>query len=109
MTPHQGPGTSADLRAFTGTFHWISPADNGPSVPFDRPRMSAFAYVEPRWDVEGAVLVEHLPPADADGPVEARWLAGYSVPATQVGDTVVVTASQRPIATITVTSAHDRS
>jgi hypothetical protein len=93
---------------FVGTFHWIAAEDNGPSVPFSRPRMSAFAYVEPHWDVEGAVIIEDLPSEDVDAPVTVRWLPGYPMPVTRPGDTVTVTAAQRPIATITVTAANDQ-
>jgi hypothetical protein len=92
------------VTGFTGTFAWIPVDRNGPTVPFDRPRMSAFAYVEPRWQEEGAVLIDELPAPGTTAPVEARWLPGFPVPETRRGDTVTVTASQRPIATITVTA-----
>src|SRR5688572_3692059 len=42
---------------FIGTFQWIPATENGPTMPSARPKLSGFAYVEPRRDVEGAILL----------------------------------------------------
>jgi len=93
--------------AFVGTFHWIPAVENGPTIPFGRPKMSAFAYVEPQRDNEGALLVEGVPAQEEDAAVRARWIVGYPTPHTNVGDVVTVLAGQRPIATITVTETGE--
>ena len=90
-------------QTVTGRFQWIPASENGPTMPFGRPKMSGFAYVEPRRDVEGAILLHGLPDRDATADVEGRWLSGYPLPETRVGDTIVIVASQRPIALLTVT------
>ena len=55
---------------------------------------------------EGALLITGLPAQDSDGDVQACWVDGYAVPPTKAGDVVTVLASQRPIATITVTEVR---
>jgi hypothetical protein len=92
----------------TGMFRWIPAEDNGPCLPFDRPRISAFAYVEGRSDVEGALLIRDLPDQGAGAQVAAQWLSGYPLPRTEPGDVVTLIASQRPIATITVSDVSVR-
>lgn len=87
----------------SGRFQWIPASENGPTMPFGRPKMSAFAYVEPKREVEGAILLHGLPDGDAVGEVTGTWLSGYPVPETCVGDVIVVVASQRPIGRLTVT------
>ena len=94
--------------AFVGTLRWIPATENGPSVPFDRPKMTAFAYVEPQRDEEGAILIRGLAQWGADCRVEVCWLPGYPIPDTNVGDVISVLASQRRIATITVTGIAER-
>jgi hypothetical protein len=96
------------MTRFAGTFEWIPVERNGPTSPFDRTKISAFAFVEPRWEMQGAVLIDELPAAGTHAPVEGRWLPGYPVPETRPGDTITLTASQRPIATVTVTAVDDR-
>lgn len=93
--------------SFEGTFRWIPVAENGPTLPFGRPKMAAFAYVEPRRETEGALLIHGLPGPDEAGRVTASWTAGYAIPTALPGDVVTVVASQRPIATIDVTGACD--
>src|SRR3954467_12879941 len=90
----------------SGRFQWIPASENGPTMPFGRPKLSGFAYVEPRRDVEGAILLHGLPDGDAAAEVEGRWLPGYPVPETRVGDVIVVVASQRPIARLAVTHVN---
>jgi hypothetical protein len=92
------------MMNFSGVFRWIPTDDNGPTMPFDRAKMSAFAYVEPRAVEQGAVLLDGLPEPAAEGLVEGRWIDGYPCPDTRVGDTVTVIAAQRPIATVAVTA-----
>ncbi len=92
------------MAGFAGTFAWIPVERNGPTSPFDRPKLSAFAHVEPRWEVEGAVAIDRVPAPGTTGEVDGRWLPGYPVPETRLGDTIVVNAAQRAIANITVTA-----
>lgn len=84
-----------------GEFRWVPIEQNGPSLPFDGDRLSAFAYLDPSQ--ESAIYVEGLPGAGEAGGVEARWCDGYPAPLTKAGDVITIIASQRPIATIEVT------
>jgi hypothetical protein len=88
----------------TGAFRWIPVEENGPCVPFDRPKICAFAHVDGRPDLEGALLIRALPEPGAAAEVLARWLPEYPVPHTEPGDVVTLVAAQRPIATITITA-----
>jgi hypothetical protein len=94
-------------KTITGNLHWIPADENGPNLPFELEKMSAFAYVEPRADVEGAVLIRGLAGDGSDSAVKVQWVPGYPVPETSAGDVITVLAAQRPIATITVTGAME--
>lgn len=86
-----------------GNLRWIPAAENGPNIPFQLTKMSAFAYVEPNVDVEGAVLIRGLTGDGDDSRAELSWVPGYPMPETGPGDVITVLAAQRPIATIIVT------
>lgn len=87
----------------SGEFRWVPAEDNGPTMPFERSRISAFAYVGDHMN-ETAVFVEGLPPAGETAPVSLRWVDGYPAPDVEPGDVITLTASQRSIATIRVES-----
>jgi hypothetical protein len=73
-------------------------------MPIRREKLTAFAYVEPRREVQGALLIRDLPQSGLEGRVRASWIADYPVPPMKPGDTVAVLGGQRPIAMIHVDS-----
>lgn len=91
-------------KMISGSFRWVPIEENGPSQPLGVDHLSAFAYVEP--SEESAIFVRGVPEFGGSGEVEARWCEGYAAPATKEGDVITLIASQRPIATISVTSAR---
>jgi hypothetical protein len=80
--------------------------ENGPTTPFHSDRMSAFAYLDP--GEETAIFVTGLPDFEQSGEVQASWCDGYPSPAVTIGDVITLIASQRPIATLEVTSTTTR-
>ncbi len=71
-------------------------------MPFVHNQISAFAYIDPAE--ESAIRVEGIPGFGKTGDVLASWCDGYPTPEAHAGDVITLIASQRPIATIVVTS-----
>ena len=94
-------------QTFVGSFRWIPVEENGPTTPFHSDRMSTFAYLDP--SEETAIFVRGLPDFGGSGEVQARWCDGFPSPVVAAGDVITLIASQRPIATMEVTSTSSSS
>lgn len=86
-----------------GTLTWVPPGENGPTMPFDVDQITSFAYVGDDRTSASALVVRGLAPGGAAGPVTASWVESYPELAVGAGDVITLMASQRPIATISVT------
>lgn len=88
-----------------GILRWIPVADNGPTMPFEHERISAFAYVGDDQRRETVLVAHGVRPGATESEVEARWVNGYPELPVRPGDLITLTASQRPIAILEVTAA----
>ena len=88
----------------TGTFRWIPVEQNGPTMPFDFERISAFAFVGDDMRTESAIVVRGLQRGASESSVKAQWVDGYPELDARPGDVITLVASQRPIATISLSS-----
>jgi hypothetical protein len=89
----------------TGTLRWVPIEENGPTLPFDNTRLSAFAYVGDDRQNESALVVRGIELGATESSVEAEWVDGYPALAAHPGDVITLVASQRPIATLALTMA----
>src|SRR5262245_29486388 len=89
-------------RVIEGVLRWVPPGENGPTIPFDGERITAFAYVGSERGAESAIAVSGLVVGAEECAVRAEWVDGYPALAVVAGDVITLTASQRPIATLAV-------
>jgi hypothetical protein len=87
-----------------GVLRWVPAAENGPTLPFEGDRITAFAHVGSDAGAESALVVSGLIAGASEATVQARWADGYPALATAPGDTITLSASQRPIATLVVSA-----
>lgn len=92
-----------------GTVSWIPASENGPTIPFNGPKLMAFAYVGDRHREDTPIVVRGLQGDGASCEVTAEWVADYAAPTVRAGDVITLVASQRPIARIEVTSVDTRT
>ena len=90
------------VSTVTGVLRWVPASENGPTIPFDGDRITAFARLDSDPTAESALVVRGLVAGATECSVEAEWVDGYPALATSPGDVIMLTASQRPIARITV-------
>ena len=89
-------------RVIEGVLRWVPPGENGPTIPFDGERITAFAHVGSERSSESAIAVSGLVAGAEECLVRAKWVDGYPALAVTAGDVITLTASQRPIATLAV-------
>lgn len=88
----------------TGRLRWVAPEDNGPTLPFERDRITTFvrALDDHGVEWESVLRVRGMVIGAVECAVTAEWVDTYPPLPVRTGTVISLLASQRAIAHLTV-------